>query len=122
MQLHRTILSEEVISLKFLDIITILLKYCGPKSNEKGETQAVIVDLLSTLGYFCVNNSRNQNLIFTEQLSVVKSIVKLPKEMSIHYYPTLATLIWKNPDAKAILSHEFDVEVMQNTLKEILKD
>lgn len=56
----QTILSEEVISLKFLDIITILLKYCGPKSNEKGETQAVIVDLLSTLGYFCVNNSRNQ--------------------------------------------------------------
>ncbi|XP_055686257.1 S phase cyclin A-associated protein in the endoplasmic reticulum [Lutzomyia longipalpis] len=114
------VLSEEVISLKFLDIIAILLKYCGPKSDVKGETQAVIVDLLSTLGYFCVNNSKNQNLIITEQLSVVKSIVKLPNEMSIYYYPTLATLIWKNEEAKDILSREFDVESLGEYQKSAL--
>ncbi|GAB0093882.1 uncharacterized protein DMENIID0001_090700 [Sergentomyia squamirostris] len=109
----QTILLEETMSLKFLDIIAILLKYCGPKSGEKGETQAVIVDLLNSLGYFCVNNSKNQNLIFTEQMSVVKSVIKLPKEMSIYYYPVLATLIWKNPEAKTILSREFDVESLE---------
>ncbi|XP_059612655.1 S phase cyclin A-associated protein in the endoplasmic reticulum [Phlebotomus argentipes] len=116
----QAILSEEVISLKFLDILTILLKYCGPKSSEKGETQAVIVDLLSTLGYFCVNNVKNQNLIVKEQLSVVKSIVKLPKEMAIYYYPTLATLIWKNPEARTILSHEFEVESLEEYQKSAL--
>lgn len=34
--------------------------YCGPKSMEKGETQAVIVDLIATLGFFCANRKENQ--------------------------------------------------------------
>lgn len=46
--------------MQFLDVVTILLKYCGPKSSEKGETQAVIVDLVATLGFFCANNKQNQ--------------------------------------------------------------
>lgn len=54
------VLSEESMSLKFLDVATILLKYCGPKSLEKGETQAVIVDLIATLGFFCANRRENQ--------------------------------------------------------------
>lgn len=54
------ILSQEALSLQFLDVVSILLKYCGPKSHQKGETQAVIVDLVATLGFFCANNERNQ--------------------------------------------------------------
>lgn len=46
--------------MKFLDVVTILIKYCGPKSSEKGETQAVIIDLIATLGFFCANNTTNQ--------------------------------------------------------------
>lgn len=57
-------LSQESLSLQFLDVVTILLKYCGPKSNEKGETQAVIVDLIATLGFFCANNEKNQVSFF----------------------------------------------------------
>lgn len=53
-------MSEESLSLQFLDVVTILLKYCGPKSNENPETQAVIVDLVATLGFFCANNKQNQ--------------------------------------------------------------
>lgn len=53
-------LSEEFLSLKFLDVVTILLKYLGPKCHEKGETQAVTIDLIATLGFFCANNSKNQ--------------------------------------------------------------
>lgn len=56
----QSILSQESLSLQFLDVVTILLKYCGPKSDEKGETQAVIVDLIATLGFFCANNEKNQ--------------------------------------------------------------
>lgn len=41
-------------------MVSILLKYCGPKSHQKGETQAVIVDLVATLGFFCANNETNQ--------------------------------------------------------------
>lgn len=56
----QAIMSEESLSLQFLDVVTILLKYCGPKSNENTETQAVIVDLVATLGFFCANNKQNQ--------------------------------------------------------------
>jgi len=54
------VLSSEDLSLKFLDVAKILLRYCGPKSNEKGETQAVIIDLIATIGFFCANNRINQ--------------------------------------------------------------
>lgn len=56
----QAIMSEESLSLQFLDVVTILLKYCGPKSNENPETQAVIVDLVATLGFLCANNKQNQ--------------------------------------------------------------
>lgn len=56
----QAIMSQESLSLQFLDVVTILLKYCGPKSNENTETQAVIVDLVATLGFFCANNKQNQ--------------------------------------------------------------
>lgn len=56
----QSILSRESLSLQFLDVITILLKYCGPKSKENAETQAVIVDLIATIGFFCANNKQNQ--------------------------------------------------------------
>lgn len=48
--------------MKFLDVVTILLKYCGSKCtiNEKSETQAVIIDLIATLGFFSANNKKNQ--------------------------------------------------------------
>lgn len=54
------VLSGETLSLRYLDTITILLKYCCTKSIDKRETQAVIVDAIATLGYFCNNNRKNQ--------------------------------------------------------------
>lgn len=56
------VLSGESLSMKFLDVVTILLKYCGSKCtiNEKSETQAVIIDLIATLGFFSANNKKNQ--------------------------------------------------------------
>lgn len=62
--IFQSILGQESLSLQFLDVVTILLKYCGPKSSEKGETQAVVVDLVATLGFFCANNKPNQVCLF----------------------------------------------------------
>lgn len=47
---------------KFLDVVTILLNYCGPKlaESENKEMKAVIRDLIVIIGYFCANNRRNQ--------------------------------------------------------------
>lgn len=56
------ILKEERLTFKFLDVVTILLNYCGPKlsESEDKEMKAVIRDLVIIIGYFCANNRRNQ--------------------------------------------------------------
>lgn len=93
-------------------MVTILLKYCGPKATEKGETQAVIIDLIGTLGYFCVNNKQNQDLLVSvEKLVILKSVIKLPSEFQVAIYPTLVAVIWNNDAARRCIAGEFDVEV-----------
>lgn len=55
-------MSGETLSLKFLDVVTILLKYCGSNCSaaKNSETQAVIIDLIATIGFLCANNKKNQ--------------------------------------------------------------
>lgn len=57
---------------KFLDVVTILLNYCGPKlaESENKEMKAVIRDLIIIIGYFCANNRRNQVSLLAELLRV----------------------------------------------------
>lgn len=55
------VLGDETLALQLLDVARVLLTYCGPKAAaDKGETSAVIVDLIATLGFFCANNAKNQ--------------------------------------------------------------
>lgn len=56
----QNVLSEESLSFQFLDVVSVLLKYCGPKCVEKGETSTVIIDCIAVLGFFCANNAKNQ--------------------------------------------------------------
>lgn len=80
---------EEPLSLQFFDVVTILLKYCVPKCHEKGETQAVIIDLIATLGFFCANNKENQVRSFhvknKQETSGFKSILVSKLTLSRYY-------------------------------------
>lgn len=58
--LWQDVLSDEALAFQLLDVATVLLTYCGPKAADNGESSAVIVDLIATLGFFCSNNPRNQ--------------------------------------------------------------
>ncbi|XP_053693788.1 S phase cyclin A-associated protein in the endoplasmic reticulum [Sabethes cyaneus] len=108
------VLTEENLSFKFLDVVSILLQYCVPKAEEKGETQAVIIDLIATLGFFCANNKINQDRLTSDQSSVIiKSLTKLPKKFDMVIYPTLVTVTHENPDAKAVLSKDFDIASLE---------
>lgn len=70
------ILSEERLTFKFLDVVTILLNYCGPKlaESENKEMKAVIRDLIVIIGYFCANNRRNQVRTFATHRASIMSI------------------------------------------------
>ncbi|XP_055541837.1 S phase cyclin A-associated protein in the endoplasmic reticulum [Wyeomyia smithii] len=108
------VLTEENLSFKFLDVVSILLQYCVPKAEEKGETQAVIIDLIATLGFFCANNKINQDRLTSDQSSVIiKSLTKLPKKFDMVIYPTLVTVTYENPEAKAVLGKDFDITSLE---------
>lgn len=136
--LQQEIVSVESLSLKLLDVITILLKYCGNQcnNNDNNETQAVIVDLIATIGFFCANNKGNQvslwyilhmqlksyetrfqDLLACEQSSIIiKSLTKLPKNFNIVVYPCLVTIIYKNEEARKSIAREFNVDVSSREL------
>ncbi|XP_053672123.1 S phase cyclin A-associated protein in the endoplasmic reticulum [Anopheles nili] len=109
----QAVLIEQQLSLKFLDVISILLQYCVPKADVKSETQTVIIDLIATLGFFCANNKLNQDLLTSDQYTgVIKNFAKLPKQFDILTYPTLVTIIHDNSSARTVVARDFSVELL----------
>ncbi|XP_013104459.2 S phase cyclin A-associated protein in the endoplasmic reticulum [Stomoxys calcitrans] len=114
------VMSSEAISLKFLDVITILLKYCGNKCTaaKNSETQAVIIDLIATIGFFCANNKQNQDLLTSEQCSIIiKNLTKLPEHLNVVVYPCLVTITFQNQEARNVISRDFNLEFLDEYSK-----
>uniref|UniRef100_A0A2M3Z3B0 Putative s phase cyclin a-associated protein in the endoplasmic reticulum isoform x1 n=1 Tax=Anopheles braziliensis TaxID=58242 RepID=A0A2M3Z3B0_9DIPT len=109
----QTVLMDHTVTLKFLDVVSILLKYCVPKADIKSETQTVIIDLTAALGFFCANNKINQDLLTSSQYSfVIKSLAKLPRQFDVITYPTLVAMIHENQDARIVVSRDFNVQLL----------
>lgn len=51
-----------MILLKFLDVAAVLFKYCAncDLSIINSESQAVVIDLIASIGFLCVKNTKNQ--------------------------------------------------------------
>ncbi|XP_052865841.1 S phase cyclin A-associated protein in the endoplasmic reticulum [Anopheles cruzii] len=110
----QAVLTQQTVSLKFLDVISILLQYCVPKADVKSETQTVIIDLTATLGFFCANNKTNQDLLTSDQYTcVLKSLAKLPKQFDVITYPTLVSVLHDNPSASTVVGRDFNVELLE---------
>ncbi|XP_036329123.1 calponin homology domain-containing protein DDB_G0272472 isoform X1 [Rhagoletis pomonella] len=114
------VMSSETLSLKFLDVVTILLKYCGNKCSaaKNSETQAVIIDLIATIGFLCANNKKNQDLLTSEQCSIiVKSLTKLPEHLNVVVYPCLVTITFQNQNARNVIARDFNLEFLDEYSK-----
>uniref|UniRef100_W8AU12 S phase cyclin A-associated protein in the endoplasmic reticulum n=2 Tax=Ceratitis capitata TaxID=7213 RepID=W8AU12_CERCA len=114
------VMSSETLSLKFLDVVTILLKYCGNKCSaaKNSETQAVIIDLIATIGFLCANNKKNQDLLTSEQCSIIiKSLTKLPEHLNVVVYPCLVTITFQNANARNVIARDFNLEFLDEYSK-----
>ncbi|XP_054084108.1 calponin homology domain-containing protein DDB_G0272472 isoform X2 [Zeugodacus cucurbitae] len=114
------VMSGETLSLKFLDVVTILLKYCGNNCSaaKNTETQAVIIDLIATIGFLCANNKKNQDLLTSEQCSIIiKSLTKLPEHLNVVVYPCLVTITFQNENARNVIARDFNLEFLDEYSK-----
>uniref|UniRef100_A0A2M4AFU4 Putative s phase cyclin a-associated protein in the endoplasmic reticulum isoform x1 n=1 Tax=Anopheles triannulatus TaxID=58253 RepID=A0A2M4AFU4_9DIPT len=109
----QAVLMDHTVTLKFLDVISILLQYCIPKADIKSETQTVIIDLTAALGFFCANNKINQDLLTSDQYSfVIKGLAKLPRQFDVITYPTLVAMIHENSNARTVVGRDFNVQLL----------
>ncbi|KAI9586252.1 hypothetical protein GQX74_002099 [Glossina fuscipes] len=119
-EITNEVLSGEAISLKFLDVVTILLKYCGIKCTaaKNSETQAVLIDLIASIGFFCANNKQNQDLLTSEQCSnIIKNLTRLPEYLNVVVYPCLVTLTFQNQNARNVIGRDFNLEFLDEYSK-----
>ncbi|XP_055381658.1 S phase cyclin A-associated protein in the endoplasmic reticulum [Condylostylus longicornis] len=112
--------AESLISMKYLDVVSMLLKYCGPKclGFDNNECQAMLVDLIASLGFFCANNDKNQNLLITNPHCVIlKNLRNLPEKFNVVIYPCIVTIIDCNEGARKIVSTHFELNLFDEYRK-----
>ncbi|XP_062142937.1 S phase cyclin A-associated protein in the endoplasmic reticulum isoform X2 [Drosophila sulfurigaster albostrigata] len=103
---------EGPLSLKLLDVMTILLNYSVGQTNDakSGERSTMLIDLIASIAFFSINNRRHQDLLISEQFAVIfKSLAKLPTEFHPVIYPFLVTICYNNAPARQVISRDFDL-------------
>ncbi|KAH8271642.1 hypothetical protein KR044_000050, partial [Drosophila immigrans] len=103
---------EGPLSLKLLDVMTILLNYSVGQTIDRksGERSTMLIDLIASIAFFSINNRRHQDLLISEQFAVIfKSLAKLPTEFHPVIYPFLVTICYNNAPARLVISRDFDL-------------
>lgn len=105
---------EGPLSLKLLDVLTIILNYSVSQAIDvkSGESSTMLIDLIASLAFFSVNNRRHQELLISEQFAVIfKSLAKLSSQFNPVIYPFLVTMCYNNAPARQLISRDFDLGV-----------
>ncbi|XP_037958436.1 calponin homology domain-containing protein DDB_G0272472 [Teleopsis dalmanni] len=112
---YQEILQCEKMKCQLLDCIDILLRHCvnnypeGANANSDGK--AVIIDIIAAIGFFSLNNKKNQDtLVFDKYKDIVINLTKLPHEMDVVVLPCFTVLIHKHNKMRNLLAKTFDIE------------
>ncbi|XP_017060959.1 S phase cyclin A-associated protein in the endoplasmic reticulum [Drosophila ficusphila] len=103
---------EGPLSLKLLDVMTLILNFSVPSAQcvKNNESTTMLIDLIASLAFFCVNNRRHQDLLISEQFAVIfKNLAKVSTHFYPVIYPFLVTVSFNNPAARELLSKDFDL-------------
>lgn len=105
---------EGPLSLRLLDVMTVILNYSVANAQwvKNHESTTMLIDLIATLAFFCVNNRRHQDLLISDQFVVIfKSLAKLSAQFNPVIYPFLVTVCFNNAPVRELVSKDFDLSV-----------
>jgi len=105
---------EGPLSLKLLDVMRLILNFSVANTQwvKNSESTPMLIDLIASLAFFCVNNRRHQDLLISEQFAVIfKNLAKLPTQFNPVIYPFLVTVSFGNAPARELLCKDFDLAV-----------
>ncbi|XP_016964111.1 S phase cyclin A-associated protein in the endoplasmic reticulum [Drosophila biarmipes] len=103
---------EGPLSLKLLDVMKLILNLSVANAQwlKNSESTPMLIDLIASLAFFCVNNRRHQDLLISEQFAVIfKNLAKLPTQFNPVIYPFLVTVSFGNAPARELLCKDFDL-------------
>ncbi|KAH8352993.1 hypothetical protein KR084_008020 [Drosophila pseudotakahashii] len=103
---------EGPLSLKLLDVMSLILNFSVANAQwvKNSESTPMLIDLIASLAFFCVNNRRHQDLLISEQFAVIfKNLAKMPTQFNPVIYPFLVTVSFGNVPARQLLCKDFDL-------------
>ncbi|KAH8281730.1 hypothetical protein KR054_002477, partial [Drosophila jambulina] len=103
---------EGPLSLKLLDVMTLILNCSVTNApwTKKNDNTTMLIDLIASLAFFCVNNRRHQDLLISEPfVGIFKNLAKLPTQFNPVIYPFLVTMCFGNATARELISKDFDM-------------
>ncbi|KAH8412606.1 hypothetical protein KR009_003579, partial [Drosophila setifemur] len=109
---QETLSIEGPLSLKLLDVMTLILNCTTTNAQwtKNNESSTMLIDLIATLAFFCVNNRRHQELLISEPfVGIFKNLAKLPVQFNPVTYPFLVTVSFNNAPARELISKDFNL-------------
>ncbi|XP_017105660.2 S phase cyclin A-associated protein in the endoplasmic reticulum [Drosophila bipectinata] len=117
---QETLSVEGPLSLRLLDVMTVILNYSVANAQwvKNHESTTMLIDLIATLAFFCVNNRRHQDLLISDQFVVLfKSLAKLSAQFNPVIYPFLVTVCFNNAPVRELVSKDFDLSFVDEYSK-----
>ncbi|XP_017117027.1 S phase cyclin A-associated protein in the endoplasmic reticulum isoform X2 [Drosophila elegans] len=111
---------EGPLSLRLLDVMTLILNFSVSNAQwvKNNESTTMLIDLIASLAFFCVNNRRHQDLLISEQFAVIfKNLAKLSTQFNPVIYPFLVTVSFGNAAARELLCKDFDLSFVDEYSK-----
>ncbi|KAH8271118.1 hypothetical protein KR018_012412 [Drosophila ironensis] len=102
---------EGPLSVKLLDVIGTIVAFApNPDWVKNNDSSTLLIDLIATLAFFCVNNRRHQDFLITEPyLEIFKNLSKLCASFHPVLYPFLVAVSFNNAPVRSAISKAFDM-------------
>ena len=101
-----------------------MLVYCETNlDDENDDVKELLHETLLFIGYYCLLNEENQEMIQRGENSILQKICNLPlmyfmdKRLKDILYPTLIVVTYQNERAVAIMDMEMDISMLIKFLK-----